>query len=203
MAVSHKFTNHDFNNGFQTHNAILDVTPYDPEVLIVGTFNPDTVPNANSDFYYSRNYFWPALNNLLGDGRPWLPRRRDDGGNLPSIEEIFNICHEFALSFGDLISGVLHANDPLYELQGNKVLYQDAWYDLINDGALGRLHALGQVNWTTNHILDYIAAHPTITTIYLTRVPVGIWLPAWSEINLSPLTAHAHKTNIYTPSGQA
>jgi len=52
MPVNHRFLEHDFGNGFQTHNAILDKTPYEPEVLFVGTFNPD-VPTNPSDFFYS------------------------------------------------------------------------------------------------------------------------------------------------------
>ncbi len=52
MSIQHKFYQTSFGNGFETHNAILDITPYKPEVMIVGTFNPDT-PNANyADFFY-------------------------------------------------------------------------------------------------------------------------------------------------------
>ena len=63
-SIKHKFIETKFNEEFQTHNGVLDKTPYKPEVMIIGTFNPNT-PNSNfADFFYGRNYFWPALKNL-------------------------------------------------------------------------------------------------------------------------------------------
>ena len=65
MSIKHKFYQTSFGNGFETHNAILDITPYKPELMIVGTFNPDT-PNTNyADFFYGRNFFWTAFKNLF------------------------------------------------------------------------------------------------------------------------------------------
>jgi hypothetical protein len=65
MPIRHKFYQTNFGNGYATHNAILDTTPYKPEVMIVGTFNPDTPNNNFADFFYGRNFFWTAFKNLF------------------------------------------------------------------------------------------------------------------------------------------
>jgi hypothetical protein len=36
MPIFHKFHLTNQDNGFETHNAILDVTPYDPELMFIG-----------------------------------------------------------------------------------------------------------------------------------------------------------------------
>lgn len=203
MPVDHKFIHHDFNNGFATNNAILDVTPYKPEVLIIGTYNPNTIPNAQSDFFYSRNYFWPAIKNLFIHNAIALHQRRDDAGHIPTLNEIFEICSQTKLSFADLILKTLHHNNPNYILNGNIVTFNNQNYDLINDGDLASLHQLNQVNWNTNNILTFIQNTPSINQIYLTRQPTGLWNGHWNALTNHPATQNFTKTNIYTPSGQA
>ena len=64
MTIQHKFFQTIFDNEFETNNAILEITPYKPEVMVVGTFNPNT-PNDNfADSFYGRNYFWTAFKNF-------------------------------------------------------------------------------------------------------------------------------------------
>ena len=66
MPIEHKFLNYNkWNNGFQTHNAILDTMPYVPEVLILGTFNPNSLRNDFVDFFYGRNWLWTGFKNLF------------------------------------------------------------------------------------------------------------------------------------------
>ena len=38
MPFTHKYQQHNFENGFQTHNSILDTVNYDPEVIFIGTY---------------------------------------------------------------------------------------------------------------------------------------------------------------------
>ena len=66
MAVNHKFIQTPFGNRFSTDHAILSGTPFEPEILFLGTFNPNTNENVNiADFYYGRNWFWQGLFNII------------------------------------------------------------------------------------------------------------------------------------------
>lgn len=84
MPIQHKFKEVDFENRFQTHNAILDVTPYKPEVLILGTFNPNTPGNPFVDFFYGRNYLWTGFKNLFIHNNVVITRKRI-GGNTRNL----------------------------------------------------------------------------------------------------------------------
>jgi hypothetical protein len=65
MPFLHKYQQHNFDNGFQTHNSILDTVPYEPEVIFIGTYNHSWSWN-HSDFYYGRGmYMWTSLGNLF------------------------------------------------------------------------------------------------------------------------------------------
>lgn len=220
MPIQHKFYQTNFGNGFETHSAILDVTPYKPEVMFVGTFNPDT-PNANfADFYYGRNYFWPAFKNLFihknivllntrmpTNGAPKLPLN-------PKLEEIFELCEKCKLTFADLISEVLNHENPKYEfLKNDNVIYNMEEYNLINDdkkkdktekyiNGLSDLHGYGQVNWNTQSIINYLCDNPQIKTIYLTRQRKGVWRREWEKIVKHECMKGRTLTNIYSPSGQ-
>lgn len=214
MPIQHKFYQTNFSNGFETHNAILDITPYKPEVMIVGTFNPDT-PNANfADFFYGRNFFWTAFKNLFIHNAVVISNRRmPPNGNPPAILnptllEIFDLCRKLKLTFSDLVLEVLHNNSPVYQvLPNDNVIFNRVEYNLIQDGqnenvgGLQQLNALGQVNWNTQNIITYLCNNPQINTIYFTRRPTGIWATQWNQIiNHNCMTGRL-KTNIFTPSG--
>jgi hypothetical protein len=63
--IIHKFNRYDFGFGFETTNGILNITPYEPKVLVIGTFNHGW-PWNKSDFFYGRDmYMWPALHNIF------------------------------------------------------------------------------------------------------------------------------------------
>lgn len=215
MPISHKFKTCNWGNGFATNSAILDSTPYEPEVLFLGTFNPDT-PNANhADFFYGRNFFWPALKNLFIHNHVVVDHRRMRTiGNPPAIlnptlHEIFELCKQLKLSFADLVSDVLHVGNPNYQLQQNdNVIVAGNEYNLIQDGqnkeigGLEQLDIIGQVNWNNDSIIAYLKNHPTIRTVYFTRGPRGIWLRKWNLIKNDPLLSRVQFINIYTPSGR-
>ncbi|GAA4059554.1 hypothetical protein [Flavobacterium chungnamense] len=215
MSIQHKFYQTNFGNGFETHNAILDITPYTPEVMIVGTFNPNT-PNANfADFFYGRNYFWTGFKNLfLHNGVLLENSRMPPNGNPPAIlnptlPEIFNLCTKLKLTFSDLVLEVLHKNNPNYHLLNNdNVIFNGLEYNLIQDGqnndvgGLQQLNLVGQVNWNTKNIIKYLCENPQIKTIYFTRQPTGIWAAQWNLIINHECIAGRLTTNIFTPSGQ-
>jgi hypothetical protein len=215
MPIQHKFYENNYGQGFITNNAILDITPYEPEIIVIGTFNPNTNNDNFADFFYGRNYFWPAFKNLFIHNEPLLihtrmPRRGGPQAVLnPTNEEILDLCINLKLTFADLISEVLHNNNPDFHLlQNDNVVLNGIEYNLIQDGQNGniggleQLNALGQVNWNTLNIINFLCLNPQIKTIYFTRQPTGIWAEQWDLIiNHSCMTGKL-STNLYTPSGQ-
>jgi len=215
MPIRHKFYQTNFGNGYATHNPILDTTPYKPEVMIVGTFNPDTPNNNFADFFYGRNFFWTAFKNLFVHNAVVIPNRRmPPNGNPPAILnptllEIFEMCSKLKLTFSDLVLEVLHNNKPVYQvLPNDNVIFNELEYNLIQDGQNGnigglqQLNALGQVNWNTQNIITYLCNNPQIKTIYFTRRPTGIWADHWNQIVNHECMTGRLLTNIFTPSGQ-
>jgi hypothetical protein len=215
MPIRHKFRQTNFENGYATHNAILDITPYKPEVLILGTFNPNT-PHANfADFFYGRNFFWPAFKNLFVTHDLNLQNRRmPQNGNPsailnPTLPEIFKICFQLKTTFADLVLEVLNFNNPDYQLlQNDNVSFNEQEFNLIQDGrkenvgGLEQLNNLQQVNWNTQNIIKYLCENPQIKSIYFTRKPNGIWTEQWNQIVNHECMNGRHLTNIFTPSGQ-
>jgi len=204
MPIQHKFYHKDWGNGFATERAILTTTPYDPEVLILGTFNP-TMPGNMADFFYGRNYFWPAFANLFTHGQPLLLSRRDHQAvPEPMLQHIFDLCELLRLSFADLVAGILHHDNPAYEeIPPNQVLFDGDFINIIQDQGLHALDLVHQTDWNTDAVIDYLCHTPTIHTIYFTRQPTGIWEAPWKAIRNHPLLQHKTFTHIYTPSGQA
>ena len=213
-SIKHKFYQTNFGNGYVTHNAILDVTPYKPEVMIIGTFNPNT-PNSNfADFFYGRNYFWPALENLSENKiiltRSRMPKRGIVKDQLnPTIDEILILCEKLKLTFADLISEVLHYDNPEYHLLDNdNVSYNGKIYNLIQDArkeqveGLEELEKSNQVNWNTKNIIEFLNKNPQIKTIYFTRQPTKIWKKHWGNLAKEQNLHERIYTNIFTPSCQ-
>ena len=127
----------------------------------------------------------------------------------PTLNEIFKMCFDLKLTFADLISETLHNINSQYNLLLNdNVLFNGHEYNLIQDeqhkniGGLVQLNYLGQVNWNTNAIIKFLCDNPSITTIYFTRRPTGIWAHQWNAIVSSPYLRGRLFTNIFTPSGQ-
>lgn len=214
MAIKHIFYKTNFGNGFQTHNGILDITPYKPEVMIIGTFNPYS-PNKNfADFFYGRNFFWPGFKNLFIHNNVEILNRRMPPNGVPPVilnpplTEIFELCAKLKLTFSDLVLEVLHHSNPNYEiLENDNVIFNGVEYNLIQDGQRGvigglqQLNALEQVNWNTQNIINYLCNNPQIKTIYFTRRPTGIWATQWSLIVNHDCMKGRLTTNIFTPSG--
>lgn len=187
MPVNHRFLQTDFGNGFATHNAILDVMPYEPEVLFIGTYNPDTSEESNrADFFYGRNYFWPAFLNLFKHGIMHLNNRRipQRGGAPkelnPTLSDIILLCRDKKISFADFIKYTMC--DSNYYINRNIVSYQNEYYDLIKDSHLAKLKQKKQIEWAVDNIITFIKEHKTIKTVYLTRQPTSIWKEPWRTI---------------------
>lgn len=215
MSIKHKFYHTNFTNEYVTNNAILDTTPYKPEVLILGTFNPSTPKTNLADFYYGRNFFWPAFKNLFVTKQLIIQKRRmPQNGNStafldPSLLEIFEICSHLKLTFADLVLEVFHLNNPDFQLlQNDNIIFNQQEFNLIQDGRKGninglhQLNTLQQVHWNTKNIIQYLCENPQIKSIYFTRRPTGIWAKQWEQIITHEYMDNRNFTNIFTPSGQ-
>jgi hypothetical protein len=215
MSIKHIFYNTDFGNGFRTNNAILNIVPFKPEVLILGTFNPNT-PNSNfADFYYGRNFFWTGFFNLFtNDVSKFKTTRMPKRGKSkippkPTLEDILLLCSKLKLSFADLVLEVFHSDCPNYEIiEMDNIKYGNSVYNLIQDGrkkkimGLEQLDLIGQINWNTRNIIEYLNKNPQIHSVYFTRKPTGIWKKSWDNIKNSTLNKNIQFVNIFTPSGQ-
>lgn len=214
MSVPHKFLETDFGNGFQTHNAILDTTPYDPKVLVIGTFNPQTKKRNHADFFYGRNYFWPAFFNLFEhNGIVLTDRRMPTNGVpqepfIPKRSKILELCSKLEITFADMICEVLHEGNPQYSsLSNDNVLYNGKEYNLINDSkrknvaGLAELNKVKQVLWNTNNIINYLSKNKSITTVYLTRNTCSPYTRQWRLISEHNFGRKVNFVKIYTPSG--
>lgn len=203
MSIQHKFLNRDWGNGFQTHNAILDNTPYLPEILILGTYNPNSLNNNFADFFYGRNWLWTGFKNLFVHNEIIITNKRiNTNPTNPDLQEIFELCKRLKLAFADLITETLHNENPNYEeIPINKVNLNNQIYSLIDDNGLNQLNLINQVNWNTQNIIDYLIKTPSIKKVYFTRKPTGIWLSKWNQLRNNPLLNNVDFINIHTPSG--
>lgn len=222
MSITHKFltippipSNTIWDSRFYTENCILKSDKYKAEIIILGTFNPQT-PNSNhADFFYGRNFFWRAFKNMFIYNAVVLQHRRMPQTGAPAaildptLNEIFDLCLSLKLTFSDLIVEVFHNGNPQYELTANdNVIFEEKEYNLIQDGKKGNINGLqqldiaGQINWNTDNIIKYLCDNPQIRSIYFTRRPIGIWAEQWNKIISHESIKGRNFTNIFTPSGQ-
>ena len=214
MPIRHKFYHSNFGNGFETNMAILDIIPYKPEVMFIGTFNHDT-PNANfEDFFYGRNFFWTALKNLFIYNEIVLLNRRmlPHGASRTILDltlfDIFELCIRLKFTFSDFILEVLHNDEPAFQLWRNdNVIFNGSEYNIFKYGRcglVGGLHQLdlvGQINWNTQNILKYLGDNLQIKSVYYTGRTTGIWAPHWNNLLNHECMKGRIVTNISPPSG--
>ncbi|OFY40989.1 MAG: hypothetical protein A2X18_02795 [Bacteroidetes bacterium GWF2_40_14] len=211
MKITHKFlninkTNNPFNwdQDFYSENAILKSTKIEtPEIMILGTFNPNLSTNP-ADIFYGRNFFWTAFKNLFcynkiviyGERLEYCPYD-------PSLKEIFTIIRKLNLTFSDLIASIFDNYDKnAITVRGGKeyVQFNNTEYNPIKDGDLAKLNRLKKINWNTQNIISYLNENKKLRKIYLTRQANQCWAEQTSlikqaipEIQIIP---------IYTPSAQ-
>jgi len=186
MPIIHKYQEYNFPNGFQTHNSILDIVPYEPEVIFIGTHNHGWSWN-NSDFFYGRGmYMWTILGNLFLYGNNHLINQRTANNNAPTFEQLFEICKKGKIVFADIVKGIKQDVTAIELENENCVLVnnQYRWETReINNKRVGEysdthLENLAQNNWLDENvdaIIDYINETKSIKHIYFT-FKSGVWL---------------------------
>lgn len=207
--IKHLMDIQELPKGYDCKTAILRTLHYKPEILILGTFNPYLPGKNYADFFYGRNYLWPALMNLFKYNKgellgPRMPKNGKPKKELkPSLDEILELCEELKLTFADLILSVLHQDNPNYHMLDNgNVCYANQTFNLIQDdkkdqvSGLVQLDKRKQVNWNTSNIINYLKDNPQITKIYFTRQPTKVWKKKWEEIKNNKCISDRIFTNI-------
>jgi hypothetical protein len=206
MAITHKFKTYDFGNNFKTENAILEVGDYEPEIMILGTFNPLTTNEANmADFFYGRNWFWPSIFNILNHQKIVHTKQRKftlPPEYCPTLEEIKKLCEKYKLTFADMISSVLHLDNIEFHIIRNRVFVHNEEYNLIKDSDLAELHSKNQVEWNTEFFKIHLTQNKSIETVYFTRKPVEPYLSKWNSIVQHDYGRKINFKKLFTPSGQ-
>jgi len=211
MKINHKFlsvnqhqNNFNWDNRFYTENAILkNIDIYKPEIMFLGTFNPE-LQNNPADFFYGRNFFWTAFKNLFYKEQIILKKQRLAFNPYdPSLEEIFQLCIRLKLTFSDLVNSIFNdQNNNQIIVRNNKefISFGKIEYNPISDGDLQKLDRIQKVDWNTDNIINYLNNNKQILKIYLTRQNNFCWQTQvnrianeFPEIEIVP---------IYTPSAQ-
>ncbi len=179
MSILHKLIQSDLGNGFATKNAILETTPYKPEILIIGTFYPPTL-FMNANFPGHRlNQYWSSFMNLFEDEFATSHQIK------PSAIEL---CTQKKLTFADFVLNIFPDDNNYEYLPSDYVSYEGHTYNLLQnhstktDHGLDQLETLGKLTWNTQNIINYLNQNPQITSIQLSRNPTGIWDEQWKSI---------------------
>lgn len=214
ISIRHKFISKSFTDNYQTNHAILSIIPYPPEVLFVGTFNPE-IPDGNfADFPFGRNYLLPAFKklknpNFIFKNERRMPLRGKPKLINPNLPEVLALCDHFKMTFADLILSVnLGLTGKEAFLPNGNILINGREFNLKKDEkengifGLADLGIENKIRWNTQNIIEYLINTPSIKHIYLTRKPTGIWKLQWNLIVNHPELQNRNFTNIFPPNGR-
>jgi len=203
MAIRHKLEMYNFKNGFETKNAILH-TPFNPEVIFIGTFNHGWDWN-NADFYYGRGmYMWTILGNLFLHNKidALIYKRTSVQGNNhnPTVDEIFEICKRGRITFADVVLGTIRNLSVEKNPYKQSVLVNNSFeWKGYKDKPLDKMGANGWLEDNVSNIITYIKQTGSIKHVYFTFKSGG-WLAKKMNLiieGIQPVSA----CSIFTPTG--
>ncbi len=186
MPFLHKYQEHNFGNGFQTHNSILDTVPYEPEAIFIGTYNHGWSWNQSDFFYGRRMYMWTVLGNLFLYGNNHLIKQRTKNNNEPTFNQLLEICAKGKIVFADIVKGIkddIHAIELENEycvLVNNEYRWETR---IISNKRVGQysdahLDNLAENKWlddNVSEVIKYINSKTSIKHVYFT-FKSGNWL---------------------------
>jgi hypothetical protein len=208
----HKFHTSEGRNfpiGFETHKAILHNSFYDPEVLIIGTYNHGWSWNQ-ADFFYGRDmYMWTALGNLFLYNGNHLTQRRTINHDHPTFEQLFEICSSGKIAFADIVKGVREGIEAV-EYANNRTVLVNNGYEwktrTINNRRVGEysdihLDNMGNEGWLDDYVSDivcFINDTPSIKHIYFT-FKTGNWIADKKDEICRNIREGVRPCSIFTP----
>jgi hypothetical protein len=204
MPIQHKFLNYDWGNGFYTRNTILHNKTYDPEILFIGTFNPNW-PWNDADFFYGRGmYMWTILGNFFLNNANVLTAHRTPppmGNNIPTLAQIFEICIKGKISFADIVLGT-KPNIPTDVYEDNEAVKVNNGYKWTGykDKSIDFLGVNNWLNSNVNNIIKFINATPSLKYIHFT-FKTGTWLITEKNAIIAGIRPVTTINTIFTPTG--
>jgi hypothetical protein len=167
---------HKFSNELELKH--LD---YQPEILIVGTFNPSW-PKANyAQWFYGRtdvNYFWDVLPRIF-EGESLLTATPDEWKAF---------CKRNKIAITDLIKEIKCFDESCFADKSTLATY--------GDNALTKVFE----NCDFTNLSNILKLYPTIRVICFTRKLDSAWKRAWNNCGIMDLSAISE---LYTPSRYA
>ncbi len=199
MPFIHKYQQYSFGQGFETHNSILDTTPYKPEVIFIGTYNHSWSWNK-SDFYYGRGmYMWPSLANLFLYNQNHLIKQRNFNNDIPSFNEILEICCKGKIVFADIVKGIKENIEAIEDISNKSVLVNNEYsWSSYKDGPLDYMGGKGWLDDNVSAIIDFINKHKTIKYIYFTFKSEKWLVNKIQEIAIKT-SSNSTSCSIFTP----
>ncbi len=162
----------------------LGYVTWQPDTLIVGTFNPSWDDNNPAQWFYGRthnNFFWEVLPRVY---------------NQPSLikgswQEWLTFCQLHNVAITDLISSVNDADE--HNTDHRRIISKFTDQDIES--------RFKDRQWVD--VCALLERFPSIQNIYLTRGNAGIWANQWNVIR-----SYCHKhgkrcETLLTPSGNA
>ncbi len=157
---------------------------FEPETLIVGTFNPALATGNAANWFYGRfdNNFWDVLPRIYN-----TPSMR-----CATANDWKQFCKTHKIAITDLIATIEDADEtnPIHQ----------SHLRTFSDKAI----AIQFKQHTPVKIVDLLQANPTIKNIYLTRgIGETFWKNLWKPIEQYALQNNLHHKTLLTPSGYA
>jgi hypothetical protein len=175
MACPHKFEKY----------LNLDRLDFEPNTLIVGTFNPSWPETNPAHWFYGRtsnNYFWDVLPRLYGESS--LINKQ------PLAWKAF--CKKHKIAITDLITSIEDADQNNKEHHDFLKNYSDS-----NIAKKFQRHSFSE-------IITLLKSHPSIVNVYLTkRANVKFWKDRWNPIVDFSKNSGINARTLLTPSGYA
>lgn len=167
------------------HHLNLTRLDFEPNTLIVGTFNPAWPASNTAEWFYGRtasNYLWDVLPRLYG------------AQSLinATAAEWKQFCRDRKIAFTDLISCIDDAepDNPAYaRMLGG-----------FSDDAIE--HNFDDFSYV--NIVQLLQRHPSIRNVYFTRgVTEAFWRHLWNPVMQYCNMHQIHERKLLTPSGNA
>lgn len=205
----HKFIRHNFKNGFETHDSILDIVPYKPEAIFIGTFNHGWQWNK-SDFFYGRGmYMWPILGNLFIHGNNNLKQQRTFNNDVPSFHDIIKICHIGSFVFADIVRGIKPSISAIENIGQQNIIVNNEYnwctrkikrqsVGQYSDTHLENMAGKDWLDTNVDKIIAYINKTPTIRNVYFT-FKSGAWLVSQMNLIKKGIDKNINTCSIFTP----
>ena len=181
MSCNHKFKSY----------LNLERLDFEPETLIVGTFNPEWPAGNTSGWFYGRTH--DANGSRANDFWDVLPRLYNEPGLMDAgPAEWKQFCHRHRIAITDLISCIDDADPANPEHVKLLATFPDkalVWnfddFEFVN-------------------IVPLLKRYPGIKNVYLTRgITEAFWKHLWNPVMQYCKLHNLHERRLLTPSGYA